>query len=157
MAKFVFKLEALLTQRKRDEQECQRLLAEHAAAVNAAEEAIRRLNETVQSGHEGVRRHLMGNLDMGFLTAHRRFMGAMQRQVTELLQKAAQAKRRLEEARIKLSEAARRRKAIEKLRENQFARWRMEEARRETALNDQIGSQLAYHNTLEDRLEEAVE
>jgi flagellar FliJ protein len=165
MAKFVFKLEALLRQRKRDEQQCQRRLAEHAAIVNAAEEAVRRINESVQAGHDDVRRHLMGKLDMSFLTAHRRFMGAMQRQVMDLVQKVVVAKKQLEEARIKLAEAARRRKAIEKLREKQLERWQLDQARRETALSDEIGSQIAYHNMLAEDLadnlngdlEEAVE
>jgi len=157
MAKFVFKLEALLKQREREEQECLRLLAEQAAVVNSAQEAVRRINETVQSGHEDVRRHLMGPLDMGFLTAHRRFMGAMQRQVIELVQKVVQAKKRLEEVRTRLAEAARRRKAIEILREKQFDRWRMQQARAETALGDEIGNQLALYNMLQDQLEEVVE
>jgi flagellar export protein FliJ len=157
MAKFIFKLEALLKQRKREEQECQRLLAEQAAVVTTAEEAVRRINESVQSGHEDVRQHLMGKLDMGFLTAHRRFMGAMQRKMTDLTQQLAMAKRRLQEARLRLAEAARRHKAIEILREKQFDRWRADQARIETALSDEIGNQLAYHNMLEDQLEEVPE
>jgi flagellar FliJ protein len=149
MAKFVFKLEALLKQRKREEREWQRLLAEQAAIVNSAEEAVRRINAAVESGHDDVRRHLMGKLDMSFLTAHRRFMGAMQRKVMDLVQKVAIAKKRLEEIRIKLTEAAKRRKAIEKLRENQFDRWKMDQAQRETALSDEIGSQIAYHDMMQ--------
>jgi flagellar protein FliJ len=161
MAKFVFKLQALLQQRKREEQQCQRRLAEHAAIVNAAEQAVRQINESVHAGHEDVRRHLMGKLDMSFLTAHRRFMSAMQRQATDLVQKVVVAKKQLEEARIKLAEAARRRKAIEKLREKQLERWQVDQARREAALSDEIGSQIAYHNMLaedlQEELEEAVE
>jgi flagellar export protein FliJ len=161
MAKFVFRLESLLRQRKREEQQCQRRLAEHAAMVNAAEEAVRRINESVRAGHDDVRRHLMGRLDMGFLTAHRRFMGAMQRQVMDLVQKVAIARKQLEEARIKLAEAAKRRMAIEKLREKQLARWQLEQARRETALSDEIGSQIAYRNMLAEQhleqFEEALE
>jgi flagellar export protein FliJ len=84
-------------------------------------------------------------------------MGAMQRQVIELVQKAVQAKKRLEEARTRLAEAARRRKAIEILREKQFDRWRMQQARAETALGDEIGNQLALYNMLQDQLEEVVE
>jgi flagellar export protein FliJ len=157
MAKFVFKLQSLLKQRKREEQECQRLLAEQAAVVNAAEEAVRQINESVHSGHDEVRRHLMGKLDMSFLAAHRRFMGAMQRQVAELLQKVVVAKKKLEEARIKLADAAKRRKAIEKLRETQLKRWQLDQARKETALSDEIGNQLAYHNILEDQLAAELE
>jgi flagellar FliJ protein len=157
MAKFVFKLEALLSQRRREEQECQRVLAEQAAVVNAAEDAVRRIDESVSAGHDDVRQHLMGTLDMGFLTAHRRFMGAMQRQVTDLLQKVAIAKKQLNEARIKLADAAKRRKAIEKLREHQLERWKSDQARREATLNDEIGNQLAYHNLLEDQIEQVLE
>jgi flagellar FliJ protein len=151
MAKFVFQLESLLNQRKRDEQECQRLLAEQAAVVNAAEEAVRRINDDVQAGHDDVRRHLKGELDMSFLTAHRRFMGAMQRRVTELLQRVVVAKKKLEESRARLADAAKRRKAIEKLREKQLERWHIDQARKETALSDEIGNQLAYHTMLDEQ------
>jgi flagellar FliJ protein len=151
MARFVFKLEALLEQRRREEQQCQRALAERAAAVNAAEEAIRIANESIVTGQDDVRRHLMGSLDMGFLTAHRRFMVAIQRQIAELMTKLAAARNNLEQARVQLAEAAKRRKAIEKLRERQFDRWRADQARREAALADEIGSQLAFGNLREDQ------
>jgi flagellar export protein FliJ len=157
MAKFVFKLHALLKQRKRDEQECQRLLAEQAAVVNAAEEAVRRMNESVAAGHDEVRRHLMGKLDMSFLSAHRRFMGAMQRQIADLQQKAAVARKQLEEARLRLVEAAKKRKAIEKLREKQLERWQADQAHREAVLNDEIGNQLAYQALLDEGMAEVIE
>ena len=148
MAKFTFKLESLLRQRKRDEQEAQRLLAVHAAVVNQLQESLRLLNADMQSNTDAVRSHLTGKLDMHFLAAHRRYTGSMQRKGMDLLQQIANAQKKVDEARVALTEAARNRKAMEKLREKQFDRWKADQARRETAAADEIGSQLGYENAV---------
>jgi flagellar export protein FliJ len=52
----------------------------------------------------------------------------------------------VDEARAQLAEAAKQRKIIEKLREQQFERWKADQAKRELAQLDEIGMQLAYQN-----------
>jgi flagellar export protein FliJ len=145
MAKFVFKLEAVLKQRKWQEQECQRELDVKQRALAELEGTLKRLNEQVQSSNEDVRRNrLVGALDMSFLAAHRRFLAAMQRQAIEVIQRMALAQKQVVEAQGLLAEASKRRKVIEKLRENHHARWRKEQARRQLIEQDEIGMQIAY-------------
>src|SRR5450432_4593573 len=151
MAKFDFKLEGVLRQRKYVEQEKQRELAIRQSQFVELQSALTQLQNMVQQSNEDVRRnHLVGKLNMEFLAAHRRFLTGMQRQALGLMQRLALAQRAVDEARSELAEAAKQRKAIEKLREKQFARWREELAKREVAEMDEIGMQLAYQNLAED-------
>lgn len=150
MARFVFNLDGVLRQRKRIEQEKQRAMAEKQAVLVELQNALRQMQETVESSNADIRQNrLVGRLDMAFITAHRRFLASMQRQSLSLAQKIALAQRAVEDARAELIEAAKQRKAIEKLREKQFERWRAERARREQAQLDEIGMQLAYHELSE--------
>jgi flagellar export protein FliJ len=67
-----------------------------------------------------------------------------------VVQKIATAQVHVEDARRNLAEAAKQRKVIERLREKQFARWQEDQARREQAAMDEIGSQIGYANVTED-------
>jgi flagellar FliJ protein len=150
MARFVFRLETVLRQRKRAEQEAQRELAHRQAKLVGLQNDLQSLDQALRKASEDVRdNHLTGTLDLNFLTAHRRFVNAMQRQGLNLVQKIASAQRSVDEARGLLAEAAKQRKVIEKLREKQFARWNDEQARKETAAMDEIGSQIGYSNLVE--------
>lgn len=150
MARFVFNLEGVLRQRKHIEQEKQRALAQKHAVLVELEHSLRQMQQNLESSNEDVRQNrLIGRLDMNFITAHRRFLGAMQRQGMVMMQKIALARRTVEEARAELVEAAKGRKAIEKLREKQLERWRADQARKEGAEMDEIGTQLAYRQLTE--------
>jgi flagellar FliJ protein len=150
MARFVFRLEVVLRQRKRAEQEAQRELAVRQARLVAAEDELKRLEERVRAASDDVRQnHLTGSLDLNFLSAHRRFLNAMQRQGMEIVQRIAAGRNLVEEARMLLAEAARNRKVIEKLRERQLARWREEQQRMESIAFDEIGMQIGYANSVE--------
>jgi flagellar FliJ protein len=151
MPKFVFKLEGVLRQRKHIEQQKQRELAIKQSQFVELQNTLAQVNETVQKTNEDVRKnHLVGRLNMQFLAAHRRFITGMQRQALGLVQRLALSQRAVDEARGELAEAAKQRKAIEKLREKQLARWREENARRDQAAMDEIGMQLAYQNLVAD-------
>ena len=143
MAKFAFKLEGVLRQRKHDEQEKMRILATCLKHQSDCEADLAQLNDNVKQTNDDVRQRLTGVLDMGFLAAHRRFMNAMQRQAISIAQKIHLAQQRVSEARAALAEAAKQRKVIEKLREKQHERWRVEQAAREFRELDEIGVQLA--------------
>lgn len=147
MARFIFNLEGVLRQRKHLEQEKQRVMAEKLKVVTELQIALRKLQETMQTSNEDVRQNrLVGRLDMSFITAHRRFVASIMRQSQGMVQKIALAQRAADVARAELVEAARGRKAIEKLKEKQFQRWREKQARLEAAQMDEIGMQLAYEN-----------
>ena len=151
MAKFVFKLEGVLRQRKHVEQQRQRELAIKQQALVQLQGELQQLQDKVQSANTDVRQNrLVGPLDMQFLAAHRRFLAGMQRQAVGVVQRIALARRGVDDARAVLAEAARQRKVIEKLREKQFERWRAEQNQRELAQLDEIGMQLAYQNLTEE-------
>jgi flagellar FliJ protein len=143
MAQFKFKLQAVLRQRDLIEQECQRDLAivEHERAAIAAE--LKRLDDTVRVALADLRQNqLVGELNLSFLAAHRRFMLAMQRQGADQVQKLDEAQKKVDAARIMLAEAAKQRRIIEKLKEHQQAAWAEEIDRKETAAMDEIAMQM---------------
>lgn len=147
MARFKFRLEPVLKMRKRIEQDRQRELALRESKLVELQNELKRMDSTLQSTAEELRKnHLTGRIDLGFLTAHRRFLGAMQRQGIEVAQKIAAQQLKVNEARAHLAEAAKHRKAIEKLRERQLERWQQDQSRRELADLDEIGTQIGYKN-----------
>ena len=150
MARFVFKLEGVLRQRKQVEQEKQRDLAERQRHLVSIQDALQELQGTVASSNADMRdNRLVGTLNMSFIAAHRRFLAGMQKRSTELMQRIVLATRAVDEARNLLAEAAKQRKAIEKLREKQLERWKEDQAKREAALLDEAGMQLAFENLTE--------
>src|SRR5215212_5452482 len=107
MAKFTFKLEGVLRQRKHVEQEKMRALATCLKVQADCQAELARLQGNIQASTDDLRQnHLTGTLDMGYLAAHRRFMIAMQRQGSAIMQKIAVAQQRVTEARTLLGEAA---------------------------------------------------
>jgi len=150
MPKFVFNLEGVQRQRKQIEQDKQRILAEKQKALVEIQNQLRRLQETLDATNSDVRQnHLVGRLNMEFIAAHRRFLAGMQRQGLAIVQRLTLAQRAVDAARLELAEAAKRRKAIDKLREKQFERWKLEQSRKEQAELDEIGMQLAYQHLTE--------
>src|SRR4051812_30074101 len=100
MARFVFRLESVLRQRKRAEQEAQRELAHRQAALVELQNDLQALDAGLRKASDDVRdNHLTGTLDLNYLASHRRFVNAMQRQGMNLVQKIAGAQRTVDEAR----------------------------------------------------------
>jgi len=98
--------------------------------------------------NEDIRRNrLVGRLDIGFITAHRRFLMGMQRKAMELVAAMAKAQQEVDTARMALAEAAKQRKILEKLRETQEGRWREELSRKEMITADEIAMQLSNDPT----------
>src|SRR4051812_30142211 len=107
MARFEFKLEGVLRQRKQAEQDRQRILAGKQRALVEVQQALQRIQESVDLTNEDVRKnHLIGRLNMEFIAAHRRFLTGMQRQGMAAMQRIALAQRGVDEARLELAEAA---------------------------------------------------
>src|SRR4051812_21313032 len=122
MARFVFKLDGVLRHRKNIEQGRQREVAEIVAQMTALEAQLAALDADVRATNDDVRQNrLTGSVDVQFLVAHRRYLGATQRRAMELAERMAAVRIKLDEARRNLAEAAKDRKIIEKLRETQEA------------------------------------
>jgi len=145
MARFVFKLQGVLRHRAAIEQERLREFALVQAKLKALEDQLKTLNQSMQETNDDVRRNrLTGRLDLGFITAHRRYLMGMQRKAVELVAAVASVQKELETARQALAEAAKQRKVLEKLRERQEQRWREELSRKELIAADEVATQLSY-------------
>ncbi|HEV8604144.1 MAG TPA: flagellar export protein FliJ [Tepidisphaeraceae bacterium] len=145
MKGFEFKLEGVLEHRRNIENEKQRALAEVLAEMQRLKNELAELDRVARGATADLRENrLVGRLDMSFLAAHRRFTGSVQRKAIALAQKMALVQRQIDEARSTLSEAAKQRKIIEKLRERQLERWKMQRNRQENEELDDIGMQLAF-------------
>lgn len=151
MARFVFKLEAVLRQRQQIEQQKLRDLAVRQQQAVALEQELRALNDSAEQATSDLRSsRLVGPIDLAFLSAHRRFMGAMGRQAFVLAQKIASAQKLVDQARTALADAAKNRKAIEKIREKHLDLWKREQVRKEQDLLDEVGMQIAFGHLTED-------
>jgi flagellar export protein FliJ len=140
MAKFVFQLEAVLEDRRRAERQRQVAVSHMERRRVAIEVRVK----GIQARLVDERRALRGELEPGRAVALDRVrlqMGASIHAVVELRRTAielAGVLKRLDAARAELLTAAIRRKAVEKLREQQLARWKLEQSRREAAELDDL-------------------
>jgi flagellar export protein FliJ len=109
MPQFIFKLQAVLRQRKNIEQQRQRELVGVQRRLVAIEQQLRAVDNGVRAAEEDLRQNrLLGKLDLSFLAAHRRYSLAMRRKVLELAKVMAGAQKQVDEARARLVEAAKR-------------------------------------------------
>ena len=154
MAKFDFKLEGVLRHRKNVEHERQRELAVAQGQLQQLEDQLRELDREVQAASGELRENrLVGRLDLNYLAAHRRFVGAMQKKGMGLVQRMSIIRKQVEEARKLLAQAAIQRKAVEKLREKQRQRWQEDQNRRQAEEMDEIGMQLTARRPIEQATE----
>lgn len=152
MAKFVFKLEAVLEQRLAREQQRQLEVARIERERLEAERDIRAYQEAIERERDELRLMLSAeqardasssepslvNLDGARMQASAavRLTARAQQAVLKL----AGIHRRLDAARIDLLQAATERKAVELLREKQYEEFRREQARRDEAVTDEIST-----------------
>jgi flagellar export protein FliJ len=102
----------------------------------------------MQATNDDVRQnHLVGRLDVSFITAHRRFLLGMRQKASALAAALAKAQKETEAARVVMAEAAKRRMVLEKLRETQEGRWREEMGRKEMMALDEVAMQIAFGQT----------
>jgi flagellar export protein FliJ len=141
MAKFVFSLEAVLTQRLAEEQRRQLAFAAIDRERLRLEAEIRGHQGTIAFERWEMSRQLSAELGPVDLRAAR-WQAHAALHATALAQQAvlklAGLHRRLESARQELLIATTARKAVEKLREKQFAAWQDGLRRREAATLDEL-------------------
>ncbi|HYD01223.1 MAG TPA: hypothetical protein VEB22_08360 [Phycisphaerales bacterium] len=146
MAKFVFSLEAALEQRRRVERERQLVVARIEQSRVRLEERVKTVQARLVQERDDMR-SLLGPAGVGAAPG-RVSVSAVRLQATAGLHGLAELRtlavelagvlKRLEAARAQLTAAAVARKAVEKLREQQLARWKAERDRRESAELDDL-------------------
>ena len=148
MAQFKFKLAAVLRHRESVEKERQRDYAVALARQKEIEDQLKAMDQAMQATNDDVRQnHLVGRLDVSFITAHRRFLLGMRQKAMTLAAALAKAQQETEAARVVMAEAAKHRMVLEKLRETQERRWREEMGRKEMMALDEVAMQIAFGQT----------
>lgn len=120
---FVFELESVLEQRRREERRAQSLLAHVEHERVQVERRIGDLAATVESERAAARAWMIGSVPVASLRD--RVAGEMgaDRKARALAVELAGIRRRLDAARGLLREASVRREALERLRERRFREW----------------------------------
>ncbi|MFO0828877.1 MAG: flagellar export protein FliJ [Phycisphaerales bacterium] len=138
MAKFRFALDPVLQLRQREEDLLKRDVARLESERRAIEDRIRVRQNDIAGGKESLRRSLVGPLDPIALRQQAAATIAVDRLARRaVLELAAHAQRMLK-ARESLTEAARRRRALELLRERRLAEWTAAQNRAEVAFLDEM-------------------
>ncbi|MBS0196846.1 MAG: flagellar export protein FliJ [Planctomycetes bacterium] len=140
MARFVFRLEPVLRQRRSVERLKQQALAKVQIERVALEEAIRECGRGIEAAKQEWRSQLAAG-GVADLRGARLQAGAslhLTAQAQRAVIKLAGVVRRQEQARAELAAASARVKAVELLREAQLERWREEQNRIENAALDEI-------------------
>lgn len=138
MAKFRFKLEPLLKARRMVEQTHQRAVAEIERERMTLEARLRAQQEHLAEGKKTMRSDMVGQVNIQGLRMHAASSLHQMRIAQRLVLELAGVHRRLEAARASLIEAARRRRAVELLKERRFLQWRTRLEKAETAALDEL-------------------
>jgi flagellar export protein FliJ len=144
MAKrFEFRLQTVLRIRKQDEDACKRVVADRLRRINAVHSEVVALQGQIAGEVNAFRQtHAVGRLDMRQVMQHRHWLIHLHQGVLMAHSRLAELQRQLEQDRIALTEARRRVRVLEKLKERQYERYRHELNRLEARENDEIGNTL---------------
>ncbi len=147
MAKFVFRLEPLLTARRHAEQDARRVVAVIERERLGLEDELRRHQQQIMSDKQQMRGSMTGSLDMRSLRQSAGVTLHGIRKAQQAVLKLAGVSQRMESARAKLLKTRTRRRAIELLREKRFDQWKMVQSKAETAALDELAVGRAARRT----------
>ena len=148
MAKFKFKLEAVLKQRQALEDVAQRELAKVMRQRMIMHDQLRTMQNTIVSSKRDLTDGLMGQVDMTSVGQFARYSVQVRQRAHGIVAQLANVERLVEAARLKLIEASRDRKVIDRLREKHYNKWLLEQQRREAAELDEIGTGQYAHRMM---------
>ena len=138
MAKFRFELDPVLRARQREEDVIQRDVARLQRQRTMLEDGLRNRQVRLSESKRPVRDQLVGTIETSNVRMQATASLAIMRDAERTVLELAGIHQRLEEARSKLREAAKRRRAIELLREQRVMEWRRNEARVEQLALDEL-------------------
>lgn len=145
MAKrFAFRLEPVLRYRSQLENEKQREFAAVQTEYNAKEDQVRNLNQLfVQVQQRFGQAKTAGN-DVKLWMSYQSYLNDIKNSIFNCLSEQQKIRKRLEQKRAELVQAARRRRVLEKLREKRFADHVRENNRMEQKELDEIALRNYY-------------
>jgi flagellar export protein FliJ len=147
MAKFVFRLEPLLTARRHAEQDARRVVAVLERERLGLEGELRRHQQQIMSDKQQMRGSMTGSLDLRSLRQSAGVTLHVIRKAHQLVLQLAGISQRMEVARSELLRTMTRRRAIELLREKRFDQWKFVQSKAEIAALDELAVGRAARRT----------
>lgn len=141
MARFQFKYEAVLKQRQAAEDQAQRELARHLRHRGILRDRLARMQQDVREAKQQLGDGLVGRVDLERIRDFARYSGQVTLEAQQAVGELARIEQRIATARHTLTEAMRRRKAIQTLRDKHYRRWLAEQRRKETIELDEMAAQ----------------
>ncbi len=141
MARFEFKMEPLLTHRRRLEDERQRALAVLLREKLILETQLRNQQQSISEDKQRLSGALAGRVDVDSIRRHAAHNHRLAVRAQQIAIRLFELTRQIEAARVALVEATKQRKAIELLRDKRFDRWRKRQQRKATAELDELATQ----------------
>jgi len=151
MAVFQFKLEPLLKHRRTLEEQAQSELAQRLRHKLMLENQLRDQQQTIVTDKASMADSLVGRVDVGRIRQHAMHQHQVALRVQQIAMRLLELNREIDEARASLIEAAKQRKAVERLKEKQFERWRAAQEKARAAELDELATQ-AYARRPEEPL-----
>ncbi|TDJ54877.1 MAG: flagellar export protein FliJ [Planctomycetota bacterium] len=147
MARFVFRLEPLLTARRHAEQDARRVVAVLERERLDLEGKLRRHQQQIMSDKQQMRGSMTGSLDMTSLRQTAGVTLHVIRKAHQVVLQLAGTSQRMESARSALLKTMTRRRAIELLREKRFDQWKIVQSKAEIAALDELAVGRAARRT----------
>lgn len=139
MPRFVFKLEAVLTQRRWEEEACQTEVARLMQQKATSDETLRQFKKQIDMERREQRSALEGGgAWSGAITSQSLAIARIEALARQEAIRLAGVMHRLDGARARLTEAMTNRKAVEQLRDRRYEAWLREERVREEAQLDEL-------------------
>ena len=138
MARFRFKLEAVLQHRRNLEDVAQRELAKTLRQRMILTDQLRSMQQTITESKRQLGDGLSGRVDLDQIGQFARYSGQVRLRAQAIVVRLAGVEKEIQAARERLMEATRDRKALELLEERQRQAWQAEQDRREAAELDDL-------------------
>jgi flagellar FliJ protein len=141
MPRFTFKLQGVLEQRKQVEMQRQRDVATAQQSMLNFQAELDALSALTRSSAAQLR---SARLTAAQLAAHQRFAISTRHKSASLTRQLAEAHRDVAHAQAALTEAAKQRKMMEKLREREHAKWVEHQRKLDAAENEETTRQIQH-------------
>ena len=141
MAKFVFQFDTLLRHRRNVEEKRQRELALVLRKRTDLLDELRSAQQTIRDSKRSLTEGLIGRIDMSSIGHFVRYSAQSASRAHGIVDQLAVLERDVEDARLRLLEAVKARKALELLEEKHRKSWQLRQDRLEAEALDELSVQ----------------
>ena len=147
MKKFKFRLESLLKLRQQNEDEKKRAVGLLLSEIHEQQrQALEMDAQLQQEGDLLKEQYLQGSVDLDWVGHYRRYVTSVQNAINQRIANVAKVQGNLNHARSELTQAARQKKILEKLKEKKQKRYDAEIRRQELLAGDEMATQRYLRN-----------